>query len=38
MVAPPQTYFIDAEGVLQGLQIGEVLPGDFDTQYAKIKP
>jgi len=38
VVAPPQTYFIDADGVLQGLQIGEVLPEDFDTQYAKIKP
>ena len=38
VVAPPQTYFIDAEGVLQGLQIGEVLPADFDAQYAKIKP
>jgi cytochrome c biogenesis protein CcmG/thiol:disulfide interchange protein DsbE len=38
VVAPPQTYFIDANGVLQGIQIGEVLPQDFDTQYAKIKP
>ena len=37
-VAPPQTYFIDADGVLQGIQIGEVLPQDFDTQYAKIAP
>jgi cytochrome c biogenesis protein CcmG, thiol:disulfide interchange protein DsbE len=38
VVAPPQTYFIDANGVLQGIQIGEVLPQDFDTQYAKIAP
>jgi cytochrome c biogenesis protein CcmG/thiol:disulfide interchange protein DsbE len=38
VVAPPQTYFIDADGVLQGIQIGEVLPQDFDTQYAKIAP
>ena len=38
VVAPPQTYFIDADGVLQGIQIGEVLPADFDTQYAKIAP
>ena len=37
-VAPPQTYFIDADGVLRGIQIGEVLPQDFDTQYAKIAP
>ena len=38
VVAPPQTYFIDANGVLQAIQIGEVLPQDFDAQYAKIKP
>jgi cytochrome c biogenesis protein CcmG, thiol:disulfide interchange protein DsbE len=38
VVAPPQTYFIDAEGVLRGIQIGEVRAEDFDTQYAKIKP
>ena len=38
VVAPPQTYFIDKDGVLRGIQIGEVRPEDFDTQYAKIKP
>jgi cytochrome c biogenesis protein CcmG/thiol:disulfide interchange protein DsbE len=38
VVAPPQTYFIDAEGVLRGIQIGEVREADFDTQYAKIAP
>lgn len=38
VVAPPQTYFIDKEGVLRGMQIGEVLASDFDTQYAKIRP
>ncbi len=38
VVAPPQTYFIDAEGVLRGIQIGEVRAEDFDTQYAKIRP
>jgi cytochrome c biogenesis protein CcmG, thiol:disulfide interchange protein DsbE len=38
VVAPPQTYFIDADGVLRGIQIGEVQPEDFDTQYAKIAP
>jgi cytochrome c biogenesis protein CcmG/thiol:disulfide interchange protein DsbE len=37
-VAPPQTYFIDADGVVRGIQIGEVTEADFDTQYAKIKP
>ena len=38
VVAPPQTYFIDKDGVLRGIQIGEVLASDFATQYAKIKP
>jgi cytochrome c biogenesis protein CcmG/thiol:disulfide interchange protein DsbE len=38
VVAPPQTYFIDADGVLRGIQIGEVRAEDFDTQYAKIAP
>ena len=38
VVAPPQTYFIDRTASLRGIQIGEVRPEDFDTQYAKIKP
>lgn len=38
VVAPPQTYFIDGEGVLRAIQIGEVRPEDFDRQYAKIRP
>lgn len=38
VAAPPQTYFIDKDGVLQGIQIGQVRPQDFDTQYAKIRP
>lgn len=38
VAAPPQTYFIDKNGILQGIQIGQVRPEDFATQYAKIKP
>lgn len=38
VVAPPQTYFIDGDGVVRGIQIGEVQSSDFDTQYAKIRP
>jgi len=38
VVAPPQTYFIDSDGILRGIQIGQVKEEDFDTQYAKIKP
>lgn len=38
VVAPPQTYFIDKDGILRGFQIGQVRPEDFDAQYAKIAP
>ncbi len=38
VVAPPQTYFIDKDGILRARQIGQIRPEDFDTQYAKIKP
>jgi cytochrome c biogenesis protein CcmG/thiol:disulfide interchange protein DsbE len=38
VAAPPQTYFIDKDGILRGIQIGEVREEDFDTQYAKIRP
>ena len=36
IAARPQTYFIDREGVLQAIQIGEVREEDFDRLYAKI--
>jgi len=38
VAAPPQTYFIDTNGILKAIQIGQVLESDFTTQYAKIKP
>ncbi|MEO5884047.1 MAG: TlpA disulfide reductase family protein [Candidatus Limnocylindrales bacterium] len=34
----PQTYFIDAGGVIRSIQIGEVRDADFERQYAKIAP
>ena len=34
----PQTYFIDGDGVIRSIQIGEVSEADFDRQYAKIAP
>lgn len=34
----PQTYFIDGDGILRSIQIGEVGEADFDRQYAKIAP
>jgi cytochrome c biogenesis protein CcmG, thiol:disulfide interchange protein DsbE len=36
VVARPQSYFIDRNGVLRSLQIGELLASDFERQYAAI--
>jgi cytochrome c biogenesis protein CcmG, thiol:disulfide interchange protein DsbE len=35
-VARPQTYFIDAKGVLRTIQIGEVVAAEFERQFATI--
>ncbi len=37
-VARPQSYFIDATGVLRQIQVGEVTAADFATLYAAITP
>lgn len=34
----PQTYFVDGEGVIRSIQIGELRDADFERQYAKIAP
>jgi cytochrome c biogenesis protein CcmG/thiol:disulfide interchange protein DsbE len=34
----PQSFFIDAGGVVRSIQIGEVRDTDFETQYARIAP
>ena len=34
----PQSFFIDATGVVRSIQIGEVRDTDFETQYARIAP
>lgn len=36
-VARPTSYFIDRNGVLQSIQIGEILEADFARQYPKIQ-
>jgi cytochrome c biogenesis protein CcmG, thiol:disulfide interchange protein DsbE len=36
VAARPQTYFIDRDGVLRSIQIGEVRDADFERQYALI--
>ncbi len=38
VAAPPQTYFVDAEGIVRGIHIGEMTAADFERQYAKIAP
>jgi len=38
VVARPQTYFVDRNGVIRSIQVGELTEADFDRQYAKIAP
>lgn len=35
-VARPQTYFIDRDGILRGIQVGQLTAADFDRFYAAI--
>jgi cytochrome c biogenesis protein CcmG/thiol:disulfide interchange protein DsbE len=35
-IARPQTYFIDREGVLQGIQVGQLTAADFERLYTAI--
>ena len=34
----PETYFIDATGVIRWRQIGQIVPGDLQSEVAKILP
>jgi cytochrome c biogenesis protein CcmG/thiol:disulfide interchange protein DsbE len=34
----PQTYFIDGDGIIRSIQIGQILDEDFERQYARIAP
>jgi cytochrome c biogenesis protein CcmG/thiol:disulfide interchange protein DsbE len=38
VAARPQSYFIDKDGILRAVQIGEVAAIDFEQQYATIRP
>ena len=38
VAARPQSYFVDGEGVLRSIQVGEVVEEDFERQYALIAP
>jgi peroxiredoxin len=35
-VARPQTYFIDRDGILRSIQVGELTEDEFERQYALI--
>lgn len=37
-LARPTSYFVDPEGVLRSIQIGEVRDADFERQYQLIAP
>jgi cytochrome c biogenesis protein CcmG, thiol:disulfide interchange protein DsbE len=37
-VARPQSYFIDADGILRAIQVGQVTADLFERQYALIRP
>lgn len=36
VVARPQTYFIDRDGILRGIQVGQLSEADFERFYASI--
>jgi cytochrome c biogenesis protein CcmG/thiol:disulfide interchange protein DsbE len=38
VAARPQTYFIDAGGVIRSIQVGELTNADFERQFARIAP
>jgi cytochrome c biogenesis protein CcmG/thiol:disulfide interchange protein DsbE len=38
VAARPQTYFVDAAGVIRSIQYGQVRDSDFETHYARIAP
>lgn len=35
-VARPQTFFIDRDGILRGIQVGQLTEADFERFYASI--
>ena len=37
-VARPQSYFIDRDGILREIQVGQVADADFERLYASIAP
>jgi cytochrome c biogenesis protein CcmG, thiol:disulfide interchange protein DsbE len=38
IAAPPQTFFVDKDGVIRAVQVGAMTSDTFETLWAKIKP
>jgi cytochrome c biogenesis protein CcmG, thiol:disulfide interchange protein DsbE len=38
VAARPQSYFVDASGIVRTIQIGELTDADFERQYLRIAP
>ncbi|MEA2610663.1 MAG: cytochrome c biosis protein CcmG, thiol:disulfide interchange protein DsbE [Chloroflexota bacterium] len=38
VAARPQTYFVDRNGIVRSIQIGQLTDADFERQYARISP
>jgi len=38
VAARPQTYFVDRNGTVRSIQIGQLTDADFERQYARIAP
>ncbi len=36
VIARPQSYFVDRQGVLRSIQVGELTAADFERQFAAI--
>lgn len=36
VAARPQSYFVDRDGILRSIQVGQITQPDFDRQYAAI--
>jgi hypothetical protein len=37
VAARPQSYFIDRDGILRSIQVGQVTEAEFERQYALIR-
>jgi len=36
VAARPQSYFIDRDGILRSIQVGQLTDDEFERQYARI--